>query len=395
MLLAVLRVSPSLTILAPPKLTTKTLVKRGRSSFRIFLLLASAILFLPGDPAVQAQTWTDSSGNHRWSKSQNWVSHQTPANDGSANIVFGPSSFTDSILDANWSVNSIDFNNSATAFIISGSQLTIQGGGIIVSGSASETFNNAIVLGAAQTWDAGNGGLNFGGSVNNGGFDLTIDGSGSTTISGSISGTGGLIKNGLGTLTLSGANPISGSVTINAGTLFADGNGSLGSVAGVSVNSGGTLSLGGTDPINRVNNTAIITLNGGALAGNNKTESFGVLNLRANSTISLTSGGPAGTLTFWGGTRAGGTLTISGWSGTAGTSGTDDHVVFSSDPGSQFLQNVTFSGFDPGALWLGNGEIVPVPEPGVALLLVLGMASLAMRSLKQIQAGVQAPQRAW
>ena len=67
-LLAVMRVSPGLTILAPPKLTTETLVKRGRSSFRIFLLLASAALFLPGDPAVQAQSWTDSSGNHRWSK---------------------------------------------------------------------------------------------------------------------------------------------------------------------------------------------------------------------------------------------------------------------------------------------------------------------------------------
>ena len=48
---------------------------------------------------------------------------------------------------------------------------------------------------------------------------LTIDGTGDTTISGIVSGSGTITKAGNGTLTLSGANTYSGATTLSAGTL--------------------------------------------------------------------------------------------------------------------------------------------------------------------------------
>lgn len=63
---------------------------------------------------------------------------------------------------------------------------------------------------------------------------------------GTISGNGSIIKNGTGTLTLRGANTMSGAVTVNAGALYANAgnaanNRALSNVSGITVNNGGTL----------------------------------------------------------------------------------------------------------------------------------------------------------
>lgn len=58
---------------------------------------------------------------------------------------------------------------------------------------------------------------------------LTVGGAGNTTFAGSIGGTGGIVKQGTGTLTLGGANTFTGDVTINAGTLALGAGGSLAS----------------------------------------------------------------------------------------------------------------------------------------------------------------------
>src|SRR6185369_15700497 len=76
------------------------------------------------------------------------------------------------------------------------------------------------------------------GSVTMGAGSMTVGGNNaSTTFSGTISGSGGLTKNGTGALTLSGANTYTGLTTVNTGTLIVNG-----SIAGaVTVNSGGQL----------------------------------------------------------------------------------------------------------------------------------------------------------
>src|SRR5439155_21367668 len=87
----------------------------------------------------------------------------------------------------------------------------------------------------------------------------------------------------------------------------------------------------------------------------------------ANSVINLnpppsTNNLPGlGLLSFAGGTWTGGTLTINGWTGTAGQPGADDKIVISSVPSPELLNAIRFPGFSQGAIRLASGEIVPPP----------------------------------
>ena len=61
---------------------------------------------------------------------------------------------------------------------------------------------------------------------------LVFDRSNALTYSGEISGTGALVKNGIGTLMLTGENTFSGGTTINAGILQIGNGGTTGSIVG-------------------------------------------------------------------------------------------------------------------------------------------------------------------
>ena len=63
------------------------------------------------------------------------------------------------------------------------------------------------------------GGGTTGGNVTLNGNTLTVNEAGTTTFSGVASGAGGLIKQGVGSLTLSGLNTYTGATAVNAGTL--------------------------------------------------------------------------------------------------------------------------------------------------------------------------------
>ncbi len=75
---------------------------------------------------------------------------------------------------------------------------------------------------------------------------LTVGGNnGSTTFSGDISGNGSLVKEGTGTLTLSGASAYSGGTTLSVGKIIVGNSQALGT-GDVSLNDGTTLKLGTT-----------------------------------------------------------------------------------------------------------------------------------------------------
>ncbi len=357
------------------------------------LLLTLLPLAAPQRADAAGFNWNGgSSSGDLWSDTANWAGSSAPVNDGTADVTFNGNSRLTPDMDADWDIFSLSFNSGSFDYTLGSAgdfTLTIQSGGITKSGNGTDTINHAITLGAAQTWSAGSGNLNFGGNIANGGNLLTVTGSSNTVISSVVSGTGGLTADGGGTLSLTGANTYSGATTVNVGTLAANADGALGGTGKVTVNTGGTVMLGvsaaGSD---RIGDGTEIALAGGTFDTGGFSEAVGKVTLSADSTFDFGTG--SSVLAFDGASDLDTfTLTILNWSGTNGVAGGTDQLLFTDSPfaaGSstnQILFNIggTFYGAEFKSV---NGNtveavatIAPVPEPATifgaaALLLTLG-----------------------
>ncbi|HZT81482.1 MAG TPA: Ig-like domain-containing protein, partial [Gemmataceae bacterium] len=191
--------------------------------------------------------WSGAGMDANWSNPSNWGGTAPVAGD---NLVFAAgasqlASYND--FAAGTSFGSITFQ--AGGYSVSGNAVVLTAGISATNPTGADALNLDVTLGASQSFAPANAGtaLNLGGAVNLNGFTLTLDGAGSTSLTGGTSGTGGLVKNGTGTLTLAGNNPCSAPVTLNAGTLLANGSQAAGAVT---VNAGGT--LGGTGTLGAV-----------------------------------------------------------------------------------------------------------------------------------------------
>ena len=133
---------------------------------------------------------------------------------------------------------------------------TISAGELIVKGSLSNSSNISVASGSTYTLDNDDtvGSLSGAGTIAvPSGMTLTSNASSNSTFSGNLSGDGTFVKNGSGTLTLSGANTITGSTTIK--TL----NGKVGINSTVPVH---MLDVGGV-----INSSTDIRINNVSLAG--------------------------------------------------------------------------------------------------------------------------------
>ncbi|WP_237764043.1 autotransporter domain-containing protein [Terrimicrobium sacchariphilum] len=115
--------------------------------------------------------------------------------------------------------------------------LALSGNGSLLSTGAlsvdtNGTFNISALSGSATTV----GDLSNAGSIVLGAKNLIFGAGGNTTLSGSITGTGGLTKQGAGTVRITSANLYSGGTTVNAGVLETANAAALGT---------GALTLGG------------------------------------------------------------------------------------------------------------------------------------------------------
>ena len=159
---------------------------------------------------LTADQWWNGSSNVTWTSGDDAVF----GNGGAGGAV---------TLDSGTTVGSITFNSFTGTYTLgtAGQTITLSNGITKNSGSGAATIISPITLGAAQSWTNNSASLlTIGtGAVTNAGYLLTIGGTGNTSVSSAIGGSGGLTKNGAGTLTLSGTNTYTGGTVINAGTL--------------------------------------------------------------------------------------------------------------------------------------------------------------------------------
>lgn len=130
--------------------------------------------------------------------------------------------------------------------------------GFMTSIAASTTVASGATLNFQDNLSSG--GINAlfgGGTVNIGTNPATTLAINSGNFAGNIAGSGALLKQSAGTLTLSGQNAFIGGTTVDAGTLLVNGDLSFG-LGEATVNSGGT--LGGTGLL------GVITLSGGVVS---------------------------------------------------------------------------------------------------------------------------------
>ena len=149
----------------------------------------------------------------------------------------------------------------------------------------SITFNHAFALGADQGWvwgdtDSTNGNLNLNGNINNGGHQLTMDGTRTVNLNADLSGEGSLTKLGPGSLALNAFVSYTGSTVVSNGTLVLGSSGFIANSPSLVIGSGGRLAGNGT-----VNGG---TTNNGTLAPGANDASLGTLTF--NNGITLNAG---------------------------------------------------------------------------------------------------------
>lgn len=275
----------------------------------------------------------------------------------------------------------------------SSSVLEINTGGTVAN--AMSVYNVAFV----------NGGNSLSGAMTlNGAAIFTNVASGVTnTITGELTGTGGISKQGDGALIIAGtqSNSFTGASVVGAGTLILSNSGG-GAVSGTSiqVDSGATLVLAADD---QIGDTTGLILNGGTLLTGTSTTHFsdtlGTLTLSATSTIDLGSYSAVNTrqLVFanssaitWA-TNA--TLIISNWQGIAQQSSLVSQILFGTGGlTSSQLAQIRFAPYDSrptidgGELLGGGGELVPIPEPRVYAAAAALLAAIAWRERKRLRA---------
>ncbi|MFN3989403.1 MAG: autotransporter-associated beta strand repeat-containing protein [Erythrobacter sp.] len=176
--------------------------------------------------------------------------------------------------------------------------------------------------------------FSFFGGITGTNVNLTVGGTGRTSINSAISlGTGSVIKDGSGLLALTGSNSFTGGLIVNDGFAQLLNGSALADTAAVTINSPGVLQVFTGETIGSLagNGTVVLQTNQAFVVGDASSTTFSGLIEEFGATGSLTKQG-TGTLTLTGNNTYSGTTVINGGTlqigngGTSGSLGTGDVV---------------------------------------------------------------------
>ncbi len=211
---------------------------------------------------ISTGLWTGLGGNSNWSTGGNWDNNATPIFPHA--VTFAGSNRLNNNNDlSNITISTLTFDSGAGAFTLDGNAVTLSG---------SLGFNGNPAASVTQT-------INFGMTFNSA-QTVNLPVNGRLTLGGSIASGNGLIKAGLGTLTLGGATDAFSGLSVNGGTNVITGNvtvtgtggdrfyvGDVGTVGTMVIQPGASLTVSGSfadsGVIGRDSGSGSIIQNGG------------------------------------------------------------------------------------------------------------------------------------
>ena len=401
--------------------------RRHSLPFGLFPAVVRALLVLTAvAPRANAEvdanfSWTGAT-SRIWSTSTNWSPVGPPGTADTA--VFNGAFSNQPIITPGTTVGTLWMTTGVAQNVVitsSGPPLFISGQGILGTGILIDN-PNAFTLTIAvnlsiinsQAWTNNSGNLfTVNGSVDLGGNAVTVNGTGDTLISRTVSGTGSVsdvIKDGSGTLTLTGPNTYTGGTAVNGGTLLVNNTSGSGTGTGAVAVTGSGTTLGGTGiisgpvivaaganiaPGNGGNNTAILqtgaltlspTANfrvdiNGTTAGSGydriQVNTGGVLILNSNLVVTVGTTVSVGqTFTILNKVPVGGIVgTFAGipQGGTVvGSNGTVFSVSYSGGTGNDLVLTVVQSAVPEPSTWIGGA------------LAIAGLAFTQRRKLRKL-----------
>ncbi|MCR9292459.1 MAG: hypothetical protein NXI32_07060 [bacterium] len=195
---------------------------------------------------VVASIWSGGAGvgDTNWSNAANWLGGAAPK---AGDILVFPEQNGQTVatndLPAGTAFNGLIFNGND--FVISGNAITLDGR--LQNRGNNNTFSPKILLGQALEIHNNGGSLSVS-EIDLGGHDLNVNVYsyyGLVNVDGEISGTGNLLKTGVGTASFGAANSYTGNTEIAAGRLEVRDSLALGDSIGSTFVRGGVLALNG------------------------------------------------------------------------------------------------------------------------------------------------------
>ncbi|MEI6564038.1 MAG: autotransporter-associated beta strand repeat-containing protein [bacterium] len=342
-----------------------------RTWVRLALSMTCLLAAVPARAATNV--WSGAGGDNTWTNTSNWYGPYTPGDfsqftNVTTTINFSVSTNTSGILLSDATGN-VTLTNTANTLILSG------GDGLNIQTGALTLTLGAITLGAVHPWIIASGAtLTVNCNVTMATFPLAIVNDDNAAVYGTISGSGGLAKSGLGTFILGGSNIYTGGTFVTTGILRASGANALPTGGDVTL-TGGVLDIATNQSIgqlfgtagvisNSSNSAQTLTLGSGVSAASNAVFQ-GSINVSSGTNLTVTKIGLGTQTLFQVAGSAANSPVINLYGGTLILTGALDNT---SAAGGTITNGTMILAKTAASMRAFNGGIVTVGANGIVMI---------------------------